>query len=235
MPGLREISDAYGREVTSSGHLEKKKEAYSLVVLPSGLTLTAEMRRAYRLAMVGTIPLVAPAPDPIQQAENFAIWLREPGSVSTSSRFSIFERGLCFARAELRTGYPFIDGGDGDGHRRWLDSDPFVGDQLRTLGVQITSLPEAAEQDSGLAREAAGRQSLPKYVETARKELSTAAEQLEKTRSEFDEVVKQLHQSRGEFEEVASQVVDVRTKLAGAYARLEELTSLLSKRSRRRE
>ena len=52
LPELRAISDAYGKEVKASGHLDRRKEAYGLVALPSGLTLTTEMRRAYRLAAI---------------------------------------------------------------------------------------------------------------------------------------------------------------------------------------
>lgn len=132
-PTLKQICDAYGRELVESGHPDLRKTSYRLDTLPNGYPISASIRRIFRSVYIGSIASPIPAPDPFLHADDFLGWLALRSLGSHPFLFSPLEYALWLVRPDLQTAFRDPFGDSGQQFRQWLDVDPEASKQRALL------------------------------------------------------------------------------------------------------
>jgi glycosyltransferase involved in cell wall biosynthesis len=142
-PVLAALSSAYGAELDAAGHPELRRMPYRLASLPNGSTLEAEMRRVYRDALLGNLPVKGTPPDPILESDAFVEWMLRPSIVGANATLSVAEYGLWHQRADLRNAFPDVHGVDGARFLGWTRADPHPKHVLGRLASGVPTVADA--------------------------------------------------------------------------------------------
>ena len=132
---LQALADSYGAELVEFHHPELRKTPYGLTELPNGVRLAKALRRFYRLVVKGKVSVPVSPPDPITAPDSFVDWFHEPTLGSSAQRFSPAEYALWWERGDVRMVIHDPIGDGGAAFRTWLTDDPWVGEQLESLGA----------------------------------------------------------------------------------------------------
>jgi glycosyltransferase involved in cell wall biosynthesis len=115
---LRELVWHYKSELDEFEHSERRRAAYGLATLGTGLPLPLPVRRLVRLCSLGQLPFPAP-PDAIEDPVAFAEWLDDRAATAISP----VQWAFWNARADLRAAFPDPFGVDSESFRVWFASD----------------------------------------------------------------------------------------------------------------
>ena len=125
-PVLRELCEAYADKLQAYDHERLRARKYGFDSFPAGAVLTPAVRRVYRDAVTGALPLVPPPARPVSNAGELVRWLRTPVQCAPWARFAPADIALWRSRPDLKSTFPSIFGAASLYFRRWLDSDPSV-------------------------------------------------------------------------------------------------------------
>lgn len=148
-PVLRELCDAYGRELVANGFLDAVDWPYTYSELPNGLELTGSVRQMYRDAeLAGDVNGSLFERD---GAETFLAWLNEPAEVGAQAGVTRYLAGFRAGRADLQAAFPDLSGADAERYVSWAR---IFGTGARTIPEQL--VPNGGRRTGSRARRRSG-------------------------------------------------------------------------------
>ncbi len=159
-PALAQICREYTTQLEAMGMNANGRPPYGWSRLPSGMPLTARMRRMYWNATVAAEQQkeVEPPPGPFdeEQPDGFVAWLNSPAK-GGPRRLSRFLYSIYLDRPDLRTHFPDLHGKDVDAFADWVWTDGVeqedIPDELlpqRAPAESDATVPAAADLKEGV-------------------------------------------------------------------------------------
>lgn len=105
-PVLADLHRSYGAALADAAHAERRRTPYGHATLPGGLRPTAEMRRVYRDALLGTVPFTAPPTRPLTAPEDVAAWFTARAQVTAWVALAPVDLALWRSQPDLRAEFP---------------------------------------------------------------------------------------------------------------------------------
>jgi len=132
----------YARALIDYDHEERRRFAYGHGDL-AGVRMTPDLRRTYRDALRGAVPLAPPPSRPLTDPSGFRTWLSTRVACTPWSALSPVEVALWRSRADLRSRFPSPFGSASRYYRTWLDESTDLAEYHAFLGLAAPAAPAA--------------------------------------------------------------------------------------------